>query len=488
MPTNTFTVRGGAGSVSQIHTFSGGADNQRDDVQNLDFDWISEFSHGHHARGGGGNDTFNFTNIHRVGSTVVGRLEDFDSRSDVIQIDGTPVDLSNPPENVRIVAFNGDHNDPDTSPQQWMLIDTGGGFIFYALHGARVDMNGNGGANFDPLTGVFDQESHFIRIQDVPDFSQLTDVAFSDPQNYVPAGLVPTDGGRIIHDDDENRSDVLAPVMGSMGGDLISAGLNDDVVYAQSGDDTIWGGTGDDTLFGADGADVFYGGLGDEVIIGGRGDDRAYGGAGSDKLSGWGGDDALYGNEGNDRLYGNQGNDQIYAGFGNDTVWGGTGADSIFGGGGRDRLNGGGGNDHIVGNMGADSLIGGTGHDTLNGGRGNDKLLGGSGADMLTGGHGRDVFIFQRNDLVDWDNLTGSCAERLAQIDLVTDFNPEVDTIDLSSVENVDGLSDLRLWRTMVDDDLHFSLMVRDSNERILVNVTEETTWSKIVESDCFIF
>lgn len=440
MPTATYTATSGTG---QIHIYSGGLNNTTNHTQNLDFNNMNVFSHGHHARAGGGNDVFNFTNIHRVDATVVGRLEDFNPSSDEIQINGVPIDLGNPPSNVRIVEFNGNHNDPNPVPQQWILIDTGQGHIFYALSGARVDMDGNGGAN----TG--DQEGHFILSGQVPDFSTLLDVAFVDPQDYVPAGLTP-DGGDIIQDDDKNAADVLANIDGTNNGDLISGGLNDDKIYARGGHDTAWGGSGDDYVNGGTGNDVLYGAIGDDKVIGGSGNDRAYGGLGNDKVYGSSGNDKIWGDKGSDRLFGQQGNDSIY-----------------------------GGNDH-------DKIYGGNGNDFANGGKGNDLINGGSGADHVRGNQGADTFEFKTGDLIDWDSLSGTTAERSLQLDIIEDFVLGVDTIEFDNYANVDSRSDLAAWKTTIDGNLYMTVKIRDTNERILVDVPDDTSWGDFFSSANF--
>jgi hypothetical protein len=124
--------------LTQIHTYAADGD----DLTYLDFAAISGFAHGHHVRGGAGEDVFHFTNIDNVSGFVVGRIEDFDIRSDTILIEGETLDFSNLPDNVRVVSYNGQHDDPGALPQPWLHISTeAGGDIFYALEGARVDMD-----------------------------------------------------------------------------------------------------------------------------------------------------------------------------------------------------------------------------------------------------------------------------------------------------------------------------------------------------------
>ena len=435
-------IRGGKGNdvfnlvaengSSQIHAY----DWQGDDVLNLRFHDITKFSNGHHVRGdakGGsnrGNDVFNFMDLGQVHSTVVGRIEDFDASRDTIKIEGKVLDLHHLPSNVRIVEFNGAHNDPGADPQQWILINTKGGHIFYALEGARVDMNGNGGANpasMPDMPSMHDmhtmhgdtsmhhmdtgtQESHFISAADLPNFGTLTNVAFIDQKNYVPAGFKPQAGGVLINDTDENAADVTRVIHGSTKGDAIAAGLNDDTVSSGDGNDLVWGGSGHDKIFA------------------GSGNDTVWGGTGNDKISGGTGDDRLYGDQGNDALSGGDGSDHLDGGNGNDVLYGDSGNDAIFGGTGRDVLNGGAGSDRLYGGSDGDILFGGDGADQLDGGAGWDWLFGGAGDDVLTGGSGYDKFIF--------NETSGN--------DVITDFDSHnYEKIDLRGVSEIDNFRDL---------------------------------------------
>ncbi|MEO7224038.1 MAG: calcium-binding protein [Devosia sp.] len=90
---------------------------------------------------------------------------------------------------------------------------------------------------------------------------------------------------------------------------------------------------------------------------------------------------------------------------------------SVFAG--DDTFKGGRGNDKFFGLDGNDSILGSSGKDTLNGGAGNDTLAGGQHVDKLTGGLGLDSFTFS--------TAIGSNVN----IDVITDFNPTDDTIQL---------------------------------------------------------
>ena len=432
----TETAQNGTG---QIHIYGW----NRDELINLDFASITRFSHGHHVRGGGGENELNFTNISNVRSTVVGRIEDFDMSRDTISIDGTPLDFNNLPGNVRIVEYNGMHNDPGANPQQWLLIDTGPGYIFYALEGARIDMQGNSRSH-NP-----EQENHFLASNWVPNFATLQDVTYQDPVDWAPDWAIP-DGGIVIDDVDGNIADVNRKIVGTANGDVIAAGLNDDDVDAGGGNDQVWGGSGHEKVYGGDGNDTIYGGTGNDSLTGRRGNDTVYGGDHNDTLNGWGGNDRLYGEDGNDRIYAQQGND---------------------------ILNGGNGNDR---------LFGSSGNDNLRGGNGNDHINGGTGRDIMRGDGGADRFEFKNGDLMDWDQISGNWTAKNNGLDKITDFQIGTDVIEFDNYATVDSMSDLRAWKTTLDGNMYFTVQVRDTNERVLVDVADNTSWSQFFNANNF--
>ncbi len=96
------------------------------------------------------------------------------------------------------------------------------------------------------------------------------------------------------------------------------------------------------------------------------------------------------------------------------------GASSIDGADGNDRINGNVGRDELFGGSGDDVLAGGGQNDTINGGDGNDVLVGYLGNDKLKGGQGADVFVF-------------NVKLKPADADIIFDFDPVFDTIELHS-------------------------------------------------------
>ncbi|MCA0434154.1 MAG: M10 family metallopeptidase C-terminal domain-containing protein [Proteobacteria bacterium] len=186
----------------------------------------------------------------------------------------------------------------------------------------------------------------------------------------------------------------------------------------------------------------------------------------------WDYDFAIFGNGGHDTLIAGNGDDDLYGGAGNDTLNGGYGWNYLDGGTGFDtvdysffntgsslgmyidlslgqawdRPTGGGYVDDelvsiegvtgsaradiIIGNSASNVLKGGAGSDDIRGGGGNDDIYGNRGSDLLTGGSGYDYFIFE--SINDSNAAYGR--------DTITDFQLDVDMIDLSSIDAKTGV------------------------------------------------
>ena len=95
----------------------------------------------------------------------------------------------------------------------------------------------------------------------------------------------------------------------------------------------------------------------------------------------------------------------------------GDGGDTIRGGEGLDTIHGGAGGELIRGDAGDDRIFGG-GQD--------DSLIGGLGVDRMTGGAGRDVFDF---------NAVTETGTTRATRDVVYDFTPGDDLLDVTSID-----------------------------------------------------
>ena len=199
-------------------------------------------------------------------------------------------------------------------------------------------------------------------------------------------------------------------------------------------------------LTGTAGDDVLVAGAGDDVIHAGAGDDVLTAGAGNNELHGEAGDDLLYSGPGNELLDGGTGHDTAsYANAGagvqvdlsllgaQDTLSAGT--DTLEG---IENLVGSNFNDSLIGDGHSNLISGGLGSDVLNGGGGDDFLIGGLGNNTLTGGSGADTF--------EW--LKGNSGH-----DVITDFTPGIDKLDLSQLLQGENGSAASL-----DDYLHFKI------------------------------
>ncbi len=203
--------------------------------------------------------------------------------------------------------------------------------------------------------------------------------------------------------------------------------------------------TASDSHGGSDNAAVTITYQDGHTLTGTAGDDVLVAGAGNNVINAGDGNDVLTAGSGNNEMHGGAGNDLLYSGAGNDLLDGGTGVDTasyahatagvtvnlgVLGaqntvGAGTDtltaieNLTGSNFNDSLTGDNNSNIINGGLGNDMLNGGDGDDFLIGGLGNNTLTGGSGADTF--------QW--LKGNSGH-----DVVTDFTPGIDKLDLSQL------------------------------------------------------
>lgn len=380
------TLIGGGRGALQAHMYGGAGQ----DVLYLSAA-NSSAPYGEHAWGGESADRFIFTDLMGGTQRITGRIDDFDYSRDEIWIDDDKIDLTNPPDNVRIVL----HND-----QPWLLIDDR---ALYALEGARIleeDVRAHYDDGIQTPGRINDEEKHFIDwpaewAEGVP---QSATISYEDYVAYFPRDQVSV----------SERS--LAPLPGSE--------------YA----DTLTGSDAGDRILGQDGSDLIYGGGGGDLLHGGEGRETVYGGAGNDSISGGLDRDVLYGDAGHDYIYGGSGYDRLFGGMGNDTLVGNNGNDVMRGGAGEDVLFGGRGDDTLYGDTGNDVLYAqfapGPGHispdehNYLFGGLGDDTLYAAQDAHTdMSGGEGADEMHAA---------LGGAM--------VLTDFRPGEDLVDLTGV------------------------------------------------------
>ncbi|KAA0956007.1 retention module-containing protein [Pseudomonas sp. ANT_H12B] len=205
---------------------------------------------------------------------------------------------------------------------------------------------------------------------------------------------------------------------------------------------------------------------GDDVLVAGAGNNVINAGDGNDVLSAGSGNNELHGGAGNDLLFSGAGNDLLDGGTGNDTASYahatagvkvdlslvaaqntlGAGTDTLTG---IENLTGSNFNDSLTGDNNSNIITGGLGDDILKGGGGDDFLIGGLGNNTLSGGAGADTF--------QW--LKGNSGH-----DVVTDFTPGTDKLDLSQLlQGENGTT------ASLDDYLHFKVI--GSGDSVLTSI-----------------
>jgi Ca2+-binding RTX toxin-like protein len=257
----------------------------------------------------------------------------------------------------------------------------------------------------------------------------------------------------------------MATYRGTRGSDIFyDATTGNDTYYGYDGGDLFWSSPGSDTYYGGDGEDrVSY--TNSQVPVAAdllAGQSYQPGGQGGkdyffdiENIDGSYFNDSLYGNNANNELRGSLGRDRLYGRGGSDTLYadptdlmidGGTGSDTLVmflnDAPGTATLNDD-GTGSFVSDLGLVPLagieniriesaydvvcLGNSGNNDLTTGSGDDTLDGGDGSDHLWGRAGADTFVF--------DHL-GAGSQN--QNDVIYDFEPGVDRIDLSNTPVVD--------------------------------------------------
>jgi uncharacterized delta-60 repeat protein len=296
----------------------------------------------------------------------------------------------------------------------------------------------DGGGGIDSLLGGTGNDTYYVDAQSdvvIEGVAEGTDTVISSASLYLPDNLENLTLTGTAYFGVGNSLDNL--VIGSSAENLLLGG---------AGNDTVRGGDARDAIFGESGNDVLYGDAGIDYIVAGTGNDTIYAGNNADEV---------YGEDGNDLIYGGDdfNSDILVGGAGNDTIDGGPAWDQMYGGTGDDTFyvsqqvdwvfeqpnegydtviadspNG----YYLFANVEALTLVGttpfGVGNELNNvitgsptgnvlmGAAGNDTLDGGAGQDILWGMTGADTFLIRKG--------TG--------IDIIADFTPGTDRIDLS--------------------------------------------------------
>jgi len=240
-----------------------------------------------------------------------------------------------------------------------------------------------------------------------------------------------------------------------------------------------------DEIIGSDSADTvtdLTSGSTPEFDLGG-GDDTLttfspFGSGSTSEVDGGSGDDRLIqlGDQENADFSGEEGDDLLKGGAADDILSGGSGDDTILGSSGDDLIQGGSGDDELSGGPGDDLIQGGSGDDELSGGPGSDTLTGQAGADTLTGGPGADTFRFELAEDNETDPGNGSASEVFAggEFDVITDFNPEEDTLQFDA--NFFGEEQGEFFVTQDGNDaiVSFGSSEEDASEFLRLENTDE--------------
>nr|BFD40350.1 hypothetical protein FFPRI1PSEUD_18490 [Pseudomonas sp. FFPRI_1] len=290
----------------------------------------------------------------------------------------------------------------------------------YAFNGGAYTAIADGGTFTAAADGTY--QIHVVNISNTTGTNptaaenyQLTlTVNYAGAQN-----VTPDYHGTYTASDSHGGSDVAAVSISYQDGHTLTGTAGDDVLVAGGGDNILNGGDGNDVLTAGSGNNTLHGGNGNDLLFSGPGNDLLDGGAGIDTASYA---HATAGVTVNLGLPGAQNT----IGAGTDTLT------SI------ENLVGSNYNDTLTGDGNANVITGGLGNDVLNGGGGDDLLIGGMGNNTLTGGAGSDTF--------QW--LQGNSGH-----DVVTDFTPGTDKLDLSQLLQGENATSASL-----DDYLHFKV------------------------------
>ena len=129
-------------------------------------------------------------------------------------------------------------------------------------------------------------------------------------------------------------------------------------------------------------------------------------------------------------------------------------------------LAGGPGADTLQGGADQDILYGDAGDDHLQGGAGDDVLIDGAGMDVLQGGDGADLFVLTHD----------------GQRDVITDFDPDEDQLDLSALPLLHGADQLSVVSTGTGAELYFADEVLEVHtvDGSSLSAAQVTSWTVV--------
>ncbi|REJ48664.1 MAG: hypothetical protein DWQ51_18425 [Microcystis wesenbergii TW10] len=292
----------------------------------------------------------------------------------------------------------------------------------------------DGGADNDTLDGGADNDTYLFDTDLVLGSDRLIDASGIDTLNFA-----------------ATTTKTINLNLGSTAAQTVTAGNLTLTLASATAFENVIGGSLNDTILGNSLANSLTGGAGNDTLSGLGGNDTLDGGAGNDTLDGGADNDTyLFDTDlvlGSDRLIDASGIDTLnFAATTTKTInlnLGSTAAQTVTAGNltltlasatAFENVIGGSLNDTILGNSLANSLTGGAGNDTLSGLGGNDTLDGGDGNDTLTGGSGTDTMTDGVGDDI-YQFLSVSDSTPNGTRDVLTDFTPGFDRIDLSVID-----------------------------------------------------
>jgi len=76
----------------------------------------------------------------------------------------------------------------------------------------------------------------------------------------------------------------------------------------------------------------------------------------------------------------------------------------------------------------------------------------------------------------------------MQHLDAVIGFRIGVDTLSFEDVPEVSSMADLKIWKTQIDGVVHFVVKIKRTDERILVEVDDPSSWGAFQDPRHFTF
>ena len=288
--------------------------------------------------------------------------------------------------------------------------------------------------------------------------------------------------------DVSGASDTL---VGNSAGDILEADGTNDVVLGGSGagsllstgsSNTLIASSGNNSLSSSGIEDTLIAGAGTEVLSSSGFGNSLVAGSGADTLVSVGEEDTLFGNAAGSTLDGSggfgaiavytQNNVTVNLAAGTAAVNGSSVADTLIG---IDNATVSGAGDTLIGDSGADTLSASGSNDLVEAGSGAATLVMNSGANTFVAGAGADTFVVQSaaidSELDQPQNLIGN-------------FNPANDTIDLTHIAGVSSFADLSFSTVTFGSQSYLDVTLGSTGQAIMLSGVSQSDLS----ADNFLF